>query len=235
MIKGFLHLLVLTLSFSAIGQTEFIELPKQGNNLEDLVPENWNTLATAKGDLNSDGISDLTVVIQGADKENFEVSELYNQDTLNLNRRILGVYFGDGSGGFVKQAQSNTFIPLKDSPTMDEPFDGIEITDKGILQIRFLFFYSAGSWYTSNHLYQFRFEKDKLKLIGYDSTDTHRATGEVTSYSINFLTGKMSITRGNFTKDEPESVEWREFKLIELKPLDFFTEPFRWSFEGIHI
>ena len=235
MIKGFLHLLVFAWCFSVMGQIEFIDLPGHGNNLEELIPEKWDTLSTAKGDLNKDGISDVAFVIQGTDKVNFEVSELYDQDTLNLNPRVLGIYFGDGSGGYVKQNQSNTFILLRDSPTMDEPLEGIEITDKGVLQIRFLFFYSAGSWYTSNHLYQFRFQNDKFKLIGYDTTDTHRATGEVTSYSINFLTGKMSITRSNFTNDEPESVEWKDFKLPELKSLDSFAEPFKWSFEGIHI
>lgn len=235
MIKKTLLVLTLAWSFSAIAQTEFIGLPGQGNNPEELIPEKWDTLVTAKGDLNKDGVPDLVFVIQGTKKENLEVSELYDQDTLNLNPRILGIYLGDGSGGFVKHNQSNTFIPLKDSPTMDEPLEGIEITEKGILQIRFILFYSAGSWYTSNHLYQFRFQQDKLKLIGYDSTDTHRGTGEVTSYSINFLTGKMSITRSNFTNDEPESVEWKDFKLPELKSLDFFAEPFKWSFEGIHI
>jgi|SRR5690606_23761142 len=233
--KNFFAILILACSFPVIAQTEFIVLPQHGNNPEELIPEKWDTLSTAKGDLNKDGISDLAFVIQGTDNEHFEVSELYDQDTLNLNPRILGIYLGDGSGGFVKQNQSNTFIPLKDSPTMDEPLEDIEITDKGVLQIRFLLFYSAGSWYTSNHLYQFRFQNDKFKLIGYDTTDTHRATGDITSYSINFLTGKMSITRSNFTNDKPESVEWKDFKLPELKSLDSFAEPFKWSFEGIHI
>ena len=87
----------------------------------------------------------------------------------------------------------------------------------------------------SNHKYRFRFQNNEFALIGYDSNEAHRASGETTDYSINFLTKKMKITKGNFSDDEPESVEWKEFHLEKLLTIKSIKKPFELEFNGIYL
>lgn len=232
--KKFLTLLIGLLALTSTAQTELI-LVDEGNTLESIIPDNWRLLDSITGDLNQDGISDLVFAIQKTDTNNIELNDGLGTDTIDLNPRILAIYFGTGSGGFTKQIVSKHFIILRDSPTMSEPFEGFNINQKGILDINYKFWYSAGSWSMSNHTYRFRFQHNEFALIGYDLIEAHRASGETTGYSINFLTKKMKITKGNFSKDDPESVEWKEFQLEKLLSIKSIKKPFELEFEGIYL
>jgi len=152
-----------------------------------------------------------------------------------LNPRILGIYFGTKSGIYEQKLISQDFIILRDSPTMDEPFNGFEISKEGVLGINFLFWYSAGSWSISIHKYKFRFQNNEFELIGFNSKESHRSSGETTGYSINFLTKQMKITRGNFSNDNPELVEWKKFNLDIPLTIEKIEKPFQLEFEGIHL
>ena len=219
---------------NCFGQSELI-LSDNGETLENIIPNNWKLLDSTSGDLNQDGVSDLVFAIQKTDRNNIELNDGLGTDTIDLNPRILAIYFGSKSGGFNKKLVSEHFIILRDSPTMDEPFEGFNINKKGILDINYRFWYSAGSWSMSNHKYRFRFQNNEFVLIGYDSNEAHRASGETTDYSINFLTKKMKITKGNFSNDEPESVEWKEFYLEKLLTIKSIKKPFELEFNGIYL
>ena len=172
-------------------------------------------------------------MIQSTDSTKIESNEGLGTDTIDLNPRILAIYFRNNtSRRFEKHMQSNEFIIQRDSPTMDEPFEGVEISKNRTLKIGFHLWYSAGSWTMSNHTYIFRFQHHRFELIGYDSHESHRGTGETTEYSINFSTRKMKITRGNFSEDTPQSAEWKAFELEELKTFDSLKRPFEWEFMG---
>jgi hypothetical protein len=201
----------------------------------EIVPKKWNILDSVSGDLNQDGIKDLVFVIQNTDVANFKVNVGLGIDSIDLNPRLLGIYFGNNYGKFDQIFVSEEFILLRDSPTMDEPFDGISISNKGVLGINFKFWYSAGSWSMSNHNYKFRFQNKEFVLIGYDSNEAHRATGETTEYSINFLNKKMKISKGNFSNDEPYTVKWKAFKLENPFTLKSIQKPFETEFEGINL
>lgn len=203
--------------------------------MEELIPRKWKLVASTTGDLNRDGVSDLVFVVQDTDKRNLELSEGPGTDTVDLNPRILGIYFGSSSGNYTKQVQANEFILLRDSPAMDEPLDGIHITGKGVLQIDFRLWYSVGSWTMSSHTYRFRFRNNRFELIGYDANETHRATGETIEHSINFASRKMSITKGNVSEEKPRSVEWKALALDALKTIESLNKPFEWEFEGIYL
>lgn len=210
-------------------------LRKTGKTLEELIPNGWRILDSKVGDLNQDGILDLVFAIQNTDKNSMELNDGVGSDSIDLNPRILGIYFATASGIFNQKLVSKDFIILRGSPTMDEPFEGFSINKKGILDINFRFWFSAGSWSMSNHKYRFRFQNNAFELIGYDSNEANRATGESTDYSVNFLTKKMKITKGNFSKDDPESVEWKEFSLEKLLNIKTIKTPFELQFEGIYI
>ena len=232
--KHVLLILGTFLSLSTIAQTED-SLALSGESLDVFIPKGWNLLDSAAGDLNQDGIMDLVFAIQDTDSANIELNDGLGSDTVDLNPRLLVIYFGTRQGDYERKFVSKEFIILRDSPTMDEPFDGMYISKKGVLNIQFRFWYSAGSWYMSNHTYRFRFQNEEFALIGYDSMEAHRASGETTDYSINFLTKKLKISKGNFSNDEPSSVEWKSFKLEKLFTMKSLGMPFNTSFEGVYL
>lgn len=232
--KTLLTIFSVLLSMVCHGQSE-LTLRQNGKTLDEIIPDNWRLLDATKGDLNQDGIPDLVFAIQNTDQKNTSLNDGLGRDTIDLNPRILGIYFGTKSGGFKQQLVSEHFIILRDSPTMDEPFEGFKISKKGVLDINFRFWYSAGSWSMSNHKYRLRFQNNEFALIGYDSNEAHRGSGETTDFSINFLTSKMKITKGNFSKDDPESIEWKAFSLEKLLTIKSIKKPFEMEFEGIFL
>ena len=138
--KKSLTIFIIFLTLTCFGQSDII-LTNMGTNLVDIIPNNWRLLDSAIGDLNQDGISDLIFAIQKTDRNNTELNDGLGTDTLDLNPRMLAIYFGTESGGFKKQLVSEYFIILRDSPTMDEPFEGFNISKKGILDVNFRFWH----------------------------------------------------------------------------------------------
>jgi len=230
-------LLVFTILFSLVsyGQTESVTLKESAKFLDELIPKDWELLDSKTGDLNKDGITDLVFAIANTDEKNLKPNDGFGIGPIDLNPRKLGIYFGTPSGTFKKQLVSNEFIILQETPAMDEPFNGFTISKKGVLDINFHIWYSAGSWSTSNHTYRFRFQNNEFVLIGYDSNESNRATAESVDYSINFLSKKMKIIRGNFSEDKPESVEWSNIYLEKLFTIKSLKKPFELEFEGTRL
>jgi hypothetical protein len=229
-------LTILTLwPFITFGQSDQIELKNEGTELNDFIPENWRLLDSKTGDLNQDVITDLVFAIQNTDKTNYEFNNGIGRDTIDLNPRIMGIYFGTDSKTYKKELQSNKFIILCDSSTMEEPFRGFNIDEKGVLSIKFNFWFSAGSWSMSNHEYKFLYQDNRFVLIGYEEIEIHRASGKMVDYSINFLTKKMKIVKSNIATETPESEEWTEFELNDLKTIESLKQPFNWEFGNIII
>ena len=236
--KNLTIILLLLINVNSFSQSETKLLSNKSSSIEKLIPQNWKILSTTNGDLNKDGISDVAFVIEKTDKENIKLNEgSIGRDSINLNPRILGIYFKNKNGKLTKKLESNSFIILQDSPTMDEPFDGIEILENGVLKIDFKFWFSAGSWSMSNHTYKFSFQNDKFELIGYDAYERQRGTGEETDYNINFLTGEMNITELTIDENDVETVEKENkyFKTNELKSIQSLGKPFEWEFNGIYL
>lgn len=226
---------ILLISITCFGQSEISLLKSSGKTLEEIKPKGWKILDSKTGDINGDDILDLVFAIQDTKKENIQLNEGLGNDSIDLNPRILGIYFGSQSGGFIKKLVSDKFIILHDTPTMEEPFEGFFIDEKGHLSIEFKFWYSAGSWQMSDHKYKFRYHENDFVLIGYNSNETNRSTGETTEYNINFLTKNMQISKSNYTNDEEAEVAWRKFKLDKPFTLTSLKKPFETDFEGIFL
>ncbi len=232
--KKSLSIITLLATLICYGQNEFV-LNKKGKTLKDIIPKNCTILDSKTGDLNFDGIPDLVFAIQSTEKMNIKKNDGLGSETYDLNPRILGIYFGTKSGVLYQKLVSKEFIILRDNPVMDEPFDGFAISKKGILSIKFKFWYSAGSWFMSFDEYKFRFQDDTFALIGYESEETHRGTGESTSYSINFLTRKMEIVKGSISDDENTFSEKKSFVLEKLMTIRSMKKPSEIEFEGIRL
>ncbi|SMC45254.1 hypothetical protein [Moheibacter sediminis] len=220
------------------------EIPKSGKDLKDFVPINWRIIEQVEGDLNKDKKSDIVLIIEDTNPDNLFQNENLGSSIINTNPRYLLVLFKTEKGYDLKEL-NKTFVPTEgdmESTCLADPImdGGIEIKN-GSLVLSLNYWMSCGSWYASTNAYTFRFQKNEFELIGFDSQEFHRASGEMNSTSINFSTKKMSITsggnmfgedsEGNEVKSE-EKVEWKSFKIDKLKNLKDLKAPLEWEFMG---
>lgn len=223
---------IVTTTFDKEGIDSVVPTPNARPLIEDFIPKDWKTILHETGDLNNDGIDDHVIVIEDTKPENVKTNDKLGQDTLNINPRTLMVFFKEKSDGYTLVAQSgDTFIPSEndeESTCLADPLmteGGITI-QKGILTIGLQYWLSCGSWYVNNVDYKFRYQNQKMVLIGFDHSEFHRSSGEQSSTSINFSTGKMEQTTGyNMFDDTPSkpkttTSKWKGNKIYSLDNCD---------------
>jgi hypothetical protein len=222
MLKNILTLTLVTLSCSAFAASDTSAYSK-------FIPQGWKILETATGDLNRDGQIDAALIIQQNNPNNIKSHDGLGSDRLNLNPRKLLVLFKTAQGN--QLMTENYSLPTEndeESPCLADPLEdgGIVIT-KGLLKINLHYWLSCGSWYVTNNSYTFRYQNNNFNLIGFDSNDFHRASGDITEKSINFSTGKVKSTTGKneFAETaQPIKTEWSTLKnkyQIQLHDIDF--------------
>ena len=189
-------------------------LKQQGASAEQIVPEGWEH-EEALGDLNKDGVKDLVVLAKPNFKENMQTRD--DGYEYNFNPYILAIYFGQAEGDFKQWKQyENLFEPDSEWTTNDVD---VEITERGTLNISTSFFASAGSYGTNQTKYTFRFQNGDFYLIGKESTDMMRNTGEMTTVSENYLTWKRQTIKDNAFEDVVKKETWSKLTKEPLKKL----------------
>lgn len=215
--------------FKLPASSDYPAIAKSGEKVSDFLPPHWQIMGQAKGDLNGDKIDDLALVIKGNEARFKQKNDGLGSDLFDTNPRMLLILFKDSNADAYNLVEkSNKIIPIPDSPTMEEPFEKVSIKN-GMLQLDFSVFYSAGSWTSSNTSYKFRWQNKTFVLIGADSGETQRNTGETNAYSYNFLTGKMSIAKGNSSNDKSQSTQWKRIPSHALKTLSSFKQLYEWE------
>ncbi|MCA0370189.1 MAG: hypothetical protein LCH26_03695 [Proteobacteria bacterium] len=170
------------------------------------VPPGWLLLDKAQGDLAGEGRQDVALVIAQNDPERIkENKEGLGSETINTNPRALLILFQEVGGAFRLVLTHKTMIPPEGdehSPCLADPFQSVAIT-KGRLILSYQSWSSCGTWSASQFETIFRYEKETqgFRLIGAQRTDFHRATGEGTHTSTNYLTGKKKITKTHMGDD----------------------------------
>ena len=197
------------------------------------VPKNWKILEKVQGDLNQDGQADIALIIEDTNPDHFVVNAGLGTNVLNINERKLLVLLKQANS--YQLAASNSTLPTEgnaESPCLADPLAETEALSiqKGVLKIHLHYWLSCGSWYVTNHIYTFRYQDRAFKLIGYDVNDFHRASGDITARSINFMTGKVKSTTGEneFAEStQPVKVQWSTLKhryTLKLEQVQF-NEP----------
>lgn len=229
--------LVIT-AFFAVAQNNSPQINTSGKNTLDFLPSGWKVIDSARGDLNKDSLPDWVLIIENTDQRNFVHNNGLGSDTLNANPRILLVLFKDKTtDNYRLVTQNNAFIPPPNdtvSPCLADPIAETKtITIKnGVLGLHFQYWLSCGSWFTSNHDYLFRYQNKQFELIGFNSMEFHRSSGEMSEYSINFSTKKLAHTEGGNMFEETTTkpkTTWKKFTLPKMMSLqqmdsDSFTE-----------
>lgn len=183
-----------------LGSAESVESQRRTylNNYKDFVPHGYKvfqdeTVDIATGDLNNDGLDDVVFLIKKVDPSNIVIHE--HRGKLDMNRRGIIVLFKK-EDGFVKAVQNLDCFSSEneDGGVYYAPEVNFNI-ENGKLYVS----YAHGRYgYWS---YTFRYQKNDLVLIGYDS---HSSNGPVPQNitSINFLT-KKKLVRDNLNKNDP--------------------------------
>ena len=121
---------------------------------------------------------------------------------------------GRKGGGYALAAADHKLIPRLENQNQDEPFDEVAIAN-GTLRVKMHLFMSAGGWEMGGSAYTFRWQDGGFKLIGFDRDSVQRNSGETKEISINYLTGRKVLKRGNIGTDKQEERTVR----IANKPL----------------
>lgn len=197
----------------------FPAIPAQAQTQAELVPKGWIVEMESRGDLNGDGVPDLMLVLHMNNPGNVIKNDGFGVSELDTNPRMLVVAFVDKATKKYSLALANhTLIPRQTNPLMDDHLGNAEIV-KGTLRVSLGMWMSAGSWYTTQTKLTFRYQDGCFKLIGYDSTETKRNTGETSEVSINYLTKKVKIAKGNIENDHRD-VSWKTLRAPRLLCLD---------------
>lgn len=184
----------------AIPEVDYPALPPSAGNAEGFAPPGWRVETQAQGDLNADGAPDLAVVLRMQDAANILAHDGLGSNPFDSNPRILAMALGAAGGGYRLVVQNHALIPRPIQPTEEDPYSGIEIA-RGALKITLARMMNAGGWDAGTTAFTLRWREGSLRLIGFDYFNAHRASGEFTRLSINYLTGRVETATGNVARD----------------------------------
>lgn len=191
-------------------------------------PTGWKVIRSKLGDLNGDKRPDLALIIEKQDKNNIIKHDGFGAKELNLNPRYLVVALKTASG-YKRHTLNTVLIPSensKKSTCLIDPLEngGISIR-KQSLYIQFHYWLSCGSWEMGYNTMQFKLRNGRFKLIGLEHDSTHRATGDMSSMSVNYLTAKRKQTTGYNISGENEKpkVTWAKLSKRTLYDLSHVT------------
>lgn len=192
---------------TALLALSLLSFQAQAADSQQLVPKHWKVLQKAEGDLNKDGLKDIVLIVSDTNPKNVIKNDALGSPELNINPRHLIIAFKNNAGGYDLKLTQKSFIPTEgseESPCLEDPLTESKAMSirNGVLRIQLSYWSSCGSWMTGHNTYAFRYDNGQFDLIGYDTWEMHRASGEITESSTNFLTGKRSRTTGGSIEDD---------------------------------
>jgi len=194
-------LLLVFLSSSVFAQDEAAKIdksrvPAQADAPEKFAPAGWKIEKQISGDLNGDSVPDYALKLVEAKPE----KDAEGDPTERGRALVIALATKDG-----RLTRAGVADSLLQCTRCGGAFYGVvetpaEVTiDKGAIVVQ----QDHGSRNVTNTTYRFRYEPStgKFLLIGFDLLDADRATAQVTSESINYLTGVREETRSKGEKD----------------------------------
>ena len=162
-------------------------LPARGATVESLVPTGWTIEQRHQADFNRDGRADVLLLLRQA-----------GTDGAASRRIVLVALAAIRPQGYALFDSSARLIPSDSSGQLEDPLANGEISARsGGFDVKLSMMSGAGSYVMATMRYRFRFERDCLRLIGFDRDETHRGTLDTKDLSVNFLTGGVTTTAGN--------------------------------------
>lgn len=203
---------------------KFPKIQPAGKNSQDFVPQNWKVLHKVFGDVNNDKKLDAAIILRANYAKYINKNDDFGGSEFDTNPQMLLILLNKGDH-FELIEQNNTFIIGRESPSESEPLDKIEIKN-GVLHLYFVQWQSAGSWYSSNSTYKFRFVKSEFVLIGVETSSSMRNEGKVASQSYNLITKKIKTSLSTYEDEKPYKITWRNLKFSKPITFKFFKAPY---------
>lgn len=162
-------------------------LPATAATVEMLVPQGWTIEQRHQADFNRDGQSDVLLLLRQVTAE-----------AITPPRVLVAALATTKPRGYALSAANARLVPRDLSGLREDPMADGEITVRpGGFDLKLTLVSGAGSYEAATMRYRFRLDRRCFRLIGYDRTETHRATLATRDVSINFLTGAVVHTTGN--------------------------------------
>jgi hypothetical protein len=225
-----------------IPEADYPSLPSTAGSAEGFVPAGWGIEAQSLGDLNKDGRADLLLVLKQGDPRNVVANEPDSpgMPEVDANPRILAAAFALKKGGYELVLEDVDFVPRHEDPCIDDPFGFAEIAD-GALRVGLHYWANAGSWYTSDTSFSFRYLDKAFRLVAYSNYTTKRNTGQTWDLSLDYVARKARIAVGSFSNDEEKDKSYeRPLPRANLKTIgeigsgwDFYPEQSDLSWWGL--
>jgi len=176
------------------------------------VPGGWLLERTREGDLDGDGRDDLVLVLKMDAAANRIDNTALGPDVFDTNPRMLVAAFAEEGGGYRRVLADHALVPRPYSPTLDDFLwedegGGVEV-DGGALRVSLHMWASAGTWFTSNTSFTFRYRDGCFRLVGYDKRSRHRAGEVFTTISANYLTRRAWRAEGSISSDDEPERNW---------------------------
>jgi hypothetical protein len=189
------------------------QVPLHGTSTAVFIPRGWRIEKQINGDLNRDQRPDAALVLVRNKPAHDDA------DNPTPRARALVLALRDGKSWRRAGFNNSVLLGTRDGGA----FYGVVETpvnvsiQKGVVIVN----QEAGSREVSETTYRFRFDQTQKRfaLIGYDQTTRDRATGNVATTSINFLTGRKKITKLQASPKRTvisNSRVNRRFRLLEL-------------------
>jgi hypothetical protein len=188
--------LAATISRAQEGERRFIDLkqvPVEGNAAQDFAPRGWKIEGQTDGDLNADSEPDMVLKL---------IEDLPEEDAggaLNVRYRALLVLLKGENGKWKRAAAGTRLLQCTGCGGMlGGPGGGDISIEKGVLVVYQL----SGSRESTDLTQRFRYDArlKRFMLIGEDTVNSDRLTGEGTSESTNYLTGVKIIKKTRLDK-----------------------------------
>lgn len=201
--------------------------------LKKFIPNDWEILSQANGDLNQDGAQDTALIIQPKHK--------------NQQQRKLLVLFQ-----LAQQPQQQLQLKLArnipnwtyrtNKQCVEDALDESALTIKNQrLDLQFNTSPSCANTYSFIHTYGFKLKNKQFHLVGFDTYSLDKLTGKQDQISLNFLTGKAKLTTipNIFAEIEtPAKVIWKTLKSTSndtLENISFASDEFNHQFSMQYI
>ena len=189
------------LLLSAYSSLSFASQPS--TSLQKFVPNNWEILAQAEGDLNQDGKKDIALIIQPKNESQH-------------NRKLL-VLFQKGQQLQLKLSRKiPNWTYRSEELCIEDALDDSSLTiENQRLDVLFNTMSSCSNTYGLMYTYGFKLKNNQFHLIGFDAYDLDKISGKQKETSLNFLSNKAKVTTtpNIFAEVEtPAKIVWKTLK-----------------------
>jgi uncharacterized ubiquitin-like protein YukD len=164
----------------------------------------WNVLKKSSGDLNKDGLNDLTLILES--KDSIPEKRCSGCKLLKTKPRIIVVLLNQ-NGGEKVIIQNNKFIARGDEGGMLPYLEPDLSIKNGLLTIYYQFT-------RSNQSYVFKFKNNQMEIVSAESNGVHSASANFEYDKYDFKKGEIITKTGNISQDKTKT----EIIKINTKP-----------------